>query len=127
MPCGRCRQLLWEHGGPGCLVHTVDGILTMAQVLPDAFDAEDLRTRGYRQDETHDAGSRDMPARRPKVLLHDHLDGGLRPRTVVELAAETGYELPVTDADGARPPGSARRPTPARWCGTSRPSRTPSR
>jgi len=46
MPCGRCRQLLWEHGGPGCLVHTVDGILTMAHVLPDAFDAEDLRTRG---------------------------------------------------------------------------------
>ncbi len=36
----------------------------------------------------------------PKVLLHDHLDGGLRPRTVVELADETGYrELPTTDAD----------------------------
>ena len=36
----------------------------------------------------------------PKVLLHDHLDGGVRPRTVVELAAETGYEgLPTTDVD----------------------------
>jgi adenosine deaminase len=34
----------------------------------------------------------------PKVLLHDHLDGGLRPATVVELAAEQGYrELPTTD------------------------------
>jgi adenosine deaminase len=34
----------------------------------------------------------------PKVLLHDHLDGGLRPRTVVELAADTGYTgLPTTD------------------------------
>jgi len=34
----------------------------------------------------------------PKVLLHDHLDGGLRPATVLELAAETGYhELPETD------------------------------
>ncbi|RBM11384.1 adenosine deaminase [Prauserella sp. PE36] len=34
----------------------------------------------------------------PKVLLHDHLDGGLRPRTVVELAESTGYEgLPTTD------------------------------
>jgi adenosine deaminase len=34
----------------------------------------------------------------PKVLLHDHLDGGLRPQTVVELAAETGYEaLPTTN------------------------------
>lgn len=34
----------------------------------------------------------------PKVLLHDHLDGGLRPATVVELAREIGYErLPTTD------------------------------
>jgi adenosine deaminase len=38
--------------------------------------------------------------RAPKVLLHDHLDGGLRPRTVVELASEYGYDgLPTTDAD----------------------------
>ncbi len=35
----------------------------------------------------------------PKVLLHDHLDGGLRPATVVELAAEIGHELPCTDPD----------------------------
>jgi len=36
----------------------------------------------------------------PKVLLHDHLDGGLRPATVVELAAEHGYgRLPTTDVD----------------------------
>jgi len=34
----------------------------------------------------------------PKVLLHDHLDGGLRPATIVELADQTGYEaLPATD------------------------------
>ncbi|WP_191564129.1 adenosine deaminase [Janibacter melonis] len=33
----------------------------------------------------------------PKVLLHDHLDGGVRPATVLELAAEIGHELPVTD------------------------------
>lgn len=45
MPCGRCRQLLWEHGGPTCLVHTTRGILPMATVLPDAFDVDDLRTR----------------------------------------------------------------------------------
>jgi len=38
--------------------------------------------------------------RAPKVLLHDHLDGGLRPRTIVELAAETGYTgLPANDPD----------------------------
>jgi adenosine deaminase len=36
----------------------------------------------------------------PKVLLHDHLDGGLRPRTVVELARDQGYAgLPTTDPD----------------------------
>jgi adenosine deaminase len=33
----------------------------------------------------------------PKVVLHDHLDGGLRPETIIELAAQTGYELPATD------------------------------
>ncbi|GAA2074568.1 adenosine deaminase [Streptomyces albiaxialis] len=38
--------------------------------------------------------------RAPKALLHDHLDGGLRPATVVDLARETGYDaLPETDAD----------------------------
>ncbi len=37
--------------------------------------------------------------RAPKVLLHDHLDGGLRPATIVELAAEIGHELPASDAE----------------------------
>src|SRR5689334_24535446 len=36
----------------------------------------------------------------PKVLLHDHLDGGLRPATIVDLAREFGYDgLPTTDVD----------------------------
>ena len=39
-------------------------------------------------------------AKAPKALLHDHLDGGLRPATVIDLAAEHGYEgLPTTDVD----------------------------
>jgi adenosine deaminase len=39
--------------------------------------------------------------RAPKVLLHDHLDGGLRPQTVLELADEHGYRrLPAGDAEG---------------------------
>jgi cytidine deaminase len=42
MPCGRCRQLLWEHGGAGCLFDAPGGPLTMAQILPFAFDAADL-------------------------------------------------------------------------------------
>lgn len=38
--------------------------------------------------------------RAPKVLLHDHLDGGLRPDTIIELASDMGYrELPTTDPD----------------------------
>ena len=37
----------------------------------------------------------DQVRRAPKVLLHDHLDGGLRPATIVELAAEVGHELPA--------------------------------
>jgi adenosine deaminase len=38
--------------------------------------------------------------RAPKALLHDHLDGGLRPATVLELAGEVGHELPAGDAEG---------------------------
>ena len=45
MPCGRCRQLLWEHGGPTCLLDSVSGIKTMAEILPDAFGAHDLTDR----------------------------------------------------------------------------------
>ena len=42
MACGRCRQLLWENGGPTCLVDTPSGIKPMTEVLPDAFGVEDL-------------------------------------------------------------------------------------
>jgi len=42
MPCGRCRQLLFEHGGRDLLVETVSGIRPMSEVLPDAFGPDDL-------------------------------------------------------------------------------------
>jgi cytidine deaminase len=42
MPCGRCRQLLYEHGGPDMLLMTPEGVLTMRQVLPQAFGPEHL-------------------------------------------------------------------------------------
>jgi cytidine deaminase len=42
MPCGRCRQLLYEHGGPGLLLDTPQGVRTMDEVLPQAFGPEHL-------------------------------------------------------------------------------------
>jgi len=42
MPCGRCRQLLWENGGADMQLATPSGVKTMAEVLPDAFSAENL-------------------------------------------------------------------------------------
>lgn len=42
MPCGRCRQLLWESGGPACELMTSRGVRTMSEVLPDAFGGDDL-------------------------------------------------------------------------------------
>ena len=46
MPCGRCRQLLWENGGPTMLLETARGVLPMTEVLPDAFGSEDLVRAG---------------------------------------------------------------------------------
>ena len=59
--------------------------------------------------------SREDVRRAPKVLLHDHLDGGLRPQTILDLAADCGHRLPADDAESL-----------GRWCATSRRSTTPS-
>ena len=42
MPCGRCRQLLYEHSAPGMVLETVSGLQTIDQVLPDAFGPRQL-------------------------------------------------------------------------------------
>ncbi|MGH3319639.1 MAG: cytidine deaminase [Streptosporangiaceae bacterium] len=42
MPCGRCRQLLYEHGGGDLLIDTPDGVRPMREVLPAAFGPADL-------------------------------------------------------------------------------------
>ena len=42
MPCGRCRQLLMENGGPELLLLTASGVRRMDEVLPDAFGPHDL-------------------------------------------------------------------------------------
>ncbi|MGC4174615.1 cytidine deaminase [Demequina sp.] len=41
-PCGRCRQLLFEHGGPGLILDGPDGPVTMSEILPWAFGPENL-------------------------------------------------------------------------------------
>ena len=43
MPCGRCRQLLWENGGPELLLLTTHGVRPMTEILPDAFGPESLQ------------------------------------------------------------------------------------
>ena len=45
MPCGRCRQLLWENGTPQTLLMTPLGVLPMSEILPQAFGPEHLRDR----------------------------------------------------------------------------------
>lgn len=45
MPCGRCRQLLFEHSAPGMQLQTISGIKTIEEVLPDAFGPRDLGER----------------------------------------------------------------------------------
>ncbi|MEO6115509.1 MAG: cytidine deaminase [Pseudolysinimonas sp.] len=50
MPCGRCRQLLYEHSAGGMLLATVSGIKTIDEVLPDAFGPRTLEA--YRSSES---------------------------------------------------------------------------
>lgn len=45
MPCGRCRQLLWEHSTAQTLIRTPEGVQTMADILPQAFGPQDLIDR----------------------------------------------------------------------------------
>ena len=47
-PCGRCRQLLHEHGGPRLLVDGEGGPVPLGELLPGAFGPDDLGTRAGR-------------------------------------------------------------------------------
>lgn len=51
MPCGRCRQVLLEHGGPQMLIDHPQGPRPLADLLPDAFGPADLARRDRRPDE----------------------------------------------------------------------------
>lgn len=56
MPCGRCRQLLFEHSAEGMLLDTVSGFKTIDEVLPDAFGPRTLAA--YRNPAASPADSR---------------------------------------------------------------------
>jgi cytidine deaminase len=45
MPCGRCRQLLFEHSAKAMVLETVSGFKTIDEVIPDAFGPRDLEER----------------------------------------------------------------------------------
>ena len=76
MPCGRCRQLLWEHGGADCLVEAVPQPLRMDELLPRAFGPEDLdKINGPAAD--HEVPSQLAKWRgRGTVFVHPDLSGG---------------------------------------------------
>ena len=44
-PCGRCRQVLWEHGGGELLIDTGRSVVTLAELLPAAFGPDDVGDR----------------------------------------------------------------------------------
>lgn len=46
MPCGRCRQLLFEHGGPNLEIWMPGGVKKMSEILPEAFGPDELVTHG---------------------------------------------------------------------------------
>lgn len=62
MPCGRCRQLLWENGGPRCLLMTPEGVLSMREVLPQAFGRDDLDRVAQIEAEPGTAAAEPRPA-----------------------------------------------------------------
>ncbi len=80
MPCGRCRQLLWEHGGSDCLVDSERGPIRMADLLPDAFGPADLVRFGAYQGGEQPVAA--VPARlrdwqgRGTVFVHPDVAGG---------------------------------------------------
>jgi cytidine deaminase len=76
MPCGRCRQLLWEHGGPDLLVETGRGPVPMTELLPYAFDVDDLG-RGVEQPVASTVPSRLLEyVGHGAVFVHRDAEGG---------------------------------------------------
>ena len=67
-PCGRCRQLIYEHGGPACQVLMPGGVADMTQVLPGAFGPHDLEEAASRLAPRPDIASDPAQASSPATL-----------------------------------------------------------
>ncbi len=92
MPCGRCRQLLWEHGGRDMLVDASTGPLPLSELLPYAFDVLDL-----------DRAAR--PIAEPAPHLREMLGQGtvfVHPDSVDGVRVWTGYWDAGTGTGGKR-------------------------
>ena len=93
MPCGRCRQLLWEHGGPRMFVDASTGPLLMSELLPYAFDERDLG-RSDLTAEPMPLPSRPSATAEPAPHLRDMIGRGtvfVHPDTVSRQRVWTGY------------------------------------
>jgi len=92
MPCGRCRQLLWEHGGAEMLIGTAGEPIRMSDLLPRAFDAEAFDAAdevvGVHVDRR--AGARDQPASQLRDML-GHGTVFVHPDTIDGQRAWTAY------------------------------------
>ncbi len=76
MPCGRCRQLLWEHGGPECLVEADPVPLRVAQLLPYAFGPADLEAMAVTSKVPSVPEALAAQRGRGTVFLHPDVSGG---------------------------------------------------
>jgi cytidine deaminase len=106
MPCGRCRQLLWEHGGPDCLIDATPVPLRLAELLPHAFDVADLDAIGGAADHAPVVPARLAAWRgRGTVFVHADLAGGAQVWTGYWERSDRAFtDEPLAWPDGA-PPG----------------------
>jgi cytidine deaminase len=103
MPCGRCRQLLWEHGGPRMFVDASTGPLLMSELLPYAFDERDLG-RSDLTTEPMPMPSRPSATAEPAPHLRDMIGRGtvfVHPDNVAGTRQWTGYWDGATGAEVA--------------------------
>jgi cytidine deaminase len=99
MPCGRCRQLLWEHGGPALLIDHASGPLPMSSLLPYAFDDTDLVRivdRGPADDRPGVPAALALNVGRGTVFVHpDIADGRAVWTSYWERSSGTGDDEPA--------------------------------